>query len=154
VFPGNLQGRNIREVGPKGAVLVTVEDGQIVGPPRPLELDAVRWARAKVDVTGLESEGQLHSRLRERLTQTYDGAAAGRPLMVRVTISGQTLMHGDLAGRREALREEVRGIAVAISERLWIEKVQLHTAPVAVPNISDPTMRDELGSLMARSSVT
>ena len=29
VFPGNLQGRNIRETGSKGCTLVTVEDGHI-----------------------------------------------------------------------------------------------------------------------------
>src|SRR3546814_6974179 len=29
VFPGNIQGRTIRETGPKGAVIVTVEDGQV-----------------------------------------------------------------------------------------------------------------------------
>ena len=29
VFPGNLQGRSIRETGAKGAVLVDVADGQV-----------------------------------------------------------------------------------------------------------------------------
>ena len=31
VFPGNLQGRHIRETGPKGAALVTVTDGKVFG---------------------------------------------------------------------------------------------------------------------------
>ena len=31
VFPGNLQGRSVRECGPKGAVLVDVEDGEVNG---------------------------------------------------------------------------------------------------------------------------
>ena len=30
-FPGNLQGRHAREVGPKGCTLVTVENGAVVG---------------------------------------------------------------------------------------------------------------------------
>ena len=30
VFPGNLQGRHVRETGPKGACLVTVEGGEVV----------------------------------------------------------------------------------------------------------------------------
>ena len=30
VFAGNLQGRHVRESGPKGAVLVTVDDGRVV----------------------------------------------------------------------------------------------------------------------------
>ncbi len=29
VFPGNLQGRSVRECGPRGAVLVSVEEGRV-----------------------------------------------------------------------------------------------------------------------------
>jgi len=42
VFPGNLQGRNPRETGAKGAVRVTVEDGRIAD-VTPLILDGARW---------------------------------------------------------------------------------------------------------------
>lgn len=41
VFPGNLQGRSVRETGPKGAMRVTVEDGRISN-VEPLVLDAAR----------------------------------------------------------------------------------------------------------------
>jgi DNA repair protein SbcD/Mre11 len=150
VFPGNLQGRNIREIGRKGAVLVTVEGGRIAA--LPLALDAVRWARVEVDVMGVESEGGLHARLRDALTRAYDHQAEGRPLMVRVTISGQTPLHGELTGRRDALREDIRGIAVAVSERLWIEKVALRTAPLADSHPADLTLRDELSGLMAQGA--
>lgn len=149
VFPGNLQGRNIREVGPKGAVLVTVEDGHISEPPRFLALDAVRWARVEVDLVGIESEGELHGLLRDHLTRAFADQAEGRPLMLRVTLCGQTSMHGELSGRRGALREEVRGIAVAVSERLWIEKVDLRTAPIVKSAPADPALRDELSGLLA-----
>src|SRR5262245_29179345 len=42
VVCGNLQGRHIREIGAKGASLVTVEDGQIAEIV-PLHVDCVRW---------------------------------------------------------------------------------------------------------------
>src|SRR5690606_10500725 len=42
VFPGNLQGRHIRETGPKGCTLVTVDDrGRASCEFRPL--DVLRW---------------------------------------------------------------------------------------------------------------
>jgi exonuclease SbcD len=152
VFPGNLQGRNIRECGRKGAVVVSVEDGQVVGPPRPIALDAVRWARVDVDVAGVHAEAELHARLRDALGQAHEDHAEGRPLMARVTIGGRTALHGALHQRRDALREEVRAIAVAISAGLWIEKVALNTVPPVVSDPVDPTLRDELGSLLAQGA--
>ena len=152
VFPGNLQGRNIRECGRKGAVLVTVEDGEIVGAPRPVVLDAVRWARVEVDVTDAENEAGIHDRLRDALRRACDEHAEGRPLMVRVTIGGLTPLHGEMNRRREALREEVRGIALAISERLWIEKLVLRTMPPGAAAPADPTLRDELARLLAQAA--
>ena len=51
VFPGNLQGRHVRETGAKGAMLLTVEDGRLREPEfRPL--DAVRWASLDLDAAG------------------------------------------------------------------------------------------------------
>ena len=42
VFPGNLQGRHIRETGGKGACLITVEGREIVDFAR-IYIDVVRW---------------------------------------------------------------------------------------------------------------
>ena len=51
VFAGNTQGRHVRETGPKGAVVVRVEDDAIAHVEhRPC--DEVRWAHARVDARG------------------------------------------------------------------------------------------------------
>lgn len=150
VFPGNIQGRSIREIGPRGAVIVTVEDDRIVGAPRQIQLDAVRWAQVKIDVGNVESESDLHARLRDGLRLAYSDKADGRPLVVRVTVDGATSLHGDLSCRRDALREEVRAIAVAISDRLWVEKVVLGTEPYSASAQPDPALRDELGTILAQ----
>jgi DNA repair exonuclease SbcCD nuclease subunit len=152
VFPGNLQGRNIREVGPKGAVLVTVQDDRIIEPPTRIPLDAVRWARADIDMAGLETQDGLHRLLQDRLGQVHSDQAGGRPLMVRVILAGETPLHGELSRRREALREEVRGIAVAISEELWIEKVQLRTSAPGGQARAEGSVLDELAGLLAQGS--
>ena len=46
VYPGNLQGRSIRETGAKGAVLVDVADGNVTGLRR-LIVDRVRFAEMR-----------------------------------------------------------------------------------------------------------
>lgn len=128
VFPGNLQGRNIRETGPKGAVIVEVADGQ-VAEVRRLALDVVRWSRVDIDLSGFETEPQANDTIRSSLAAAFAGEADGRPVMARVRLLGDTPLHASLLGRRAVLREEVRAIASAISESLWIEKVVVATEP-------------------------
>lgn len=152
VFPGNLQGRSIREVGPKGAVLVSVEDERIVGEPVRLFTDEVRWSRVEIDVAGLDSDSDLIVRIRAGLQTAWREEGQGRPLMSRVTLTGATSLHGALGVRREALREDVRAVAVAISESLWIEKVILRTTPLGAASAADPTMRDELAGLLTQAT--
>ena len=48
VFPGNLQGRHIRETGTRGAMLVTADETGIQSVERVL-VDALRWHKAEVD---------------------------------------------------------------------------------------------------------
>lgn len=50
VFPGNTQGRHVRETGPKGCLLVTVQDGRVL--PEFRGLDMLRWSVCEVDVSG------------------------------------------------------------------------------------------------------
>ncbi len=53
VFPGNLQGRHLRETGPKGAVLVSVEEGEAEWIARAIRA-AIRWGKrpASAGTTG------------------------------------------------------------------------------------------------------
>jgi DNA repair exonuclease SbcCD nuclease subunit len=54
VFPGCIQGRHIRETGPKGGVLLTVTEG--AAPEiRHVPLDVLRWAHLPVDLSGAMS---------------------------------------------------------------------------------------------------
>jgi exonuclease SbcD len=134
VFPGNLQGRNIRETGPKGAVLVSVADRSVTE-VEPVALDVVRWALVEVALEGVTAEPQAHELIRQALSQALDQEADGRPLMVRVRLSGGTMIHDALAEGRDSLREVIRAIGAALSETLWIEKVVLATQP---PPVAQP----------------
>jgi exonuclease SbcD len=148
VFPGNLQGRSVRELGPRGAVLITVKDDRIVGEPERIFLDSIRWSRVDVDVSGVASEAELIARLRQALQAAWRDEAQGRPLMARVTVNGATALHGAMGMRRDAFREEVRAVAVAVSESLWIEKVLLRTSPIGEATTPGATLRDEIAALL------
>lgn len=130
VFPGNLQGRNVRETGSKGAALITVQSGAIESVEH-VPLDVVRWARVHVDATDLGTAADVETAIRAALIDVRDNEAGGRPLVARIDIKGSTLAHNELAARRQDLREDVRAIAASLSDQIWIEKVQLKTTPVA-----------------------
>lgn len=121
VYPGNLQGRNIRETGPKGAVLVEVADRQVAS-VMPIELDVLRWSRIEVACTDAGMDG-VTDLIRSSLGSAFPSEGAGRPLVARVALHGTSEFAGTLKDRAAELRDEVRAIAASISPDLWIEKV-------------------------------
>ena len=77
VYPGNLQGRSIRECGERGAVIVEVADG-VVAEVRRVVTDSARWAEVFVDATPHDDETSL-LRAVEAEVRPHAAAAAGRP---------------------------------------------------------------------------
>ena len=127
VFPGNTQGRTIRETGPKGAVIVTVEDAQIVTVER-VELDVLRWAHVEVDCTGSTADG-VPTLMRASLVSAWQDNAAGLPLVARISLTGQTTDAGALHDGVSSLRDDARAISASISPDLFIERVKVLVTP-------------------------
>ena len=131
VFPGNLQGRNIRETGRRGAVIVTVSETEEVSVER-LFIDVLRWESVSVDASGAGTLGEVALAVGRALEALVEAAASPVPHAVRVTINGATQAHGELFGLEAQLRAEVLAQIAAIShDRLWLEKVKIATEPLA-----------------------
>jgi DNA repair exonuclease SbcCD nuclease subunit len=127
VFPGNLQGRHARETGPKGATVVTVEDGRIAS-VEARALDVVRWEHVTLTAADDDRPEDVVERARGRLREVV-AAADGRPLAVRLAIVGRTRAHAQLAGNAPRWESELRQLASEIGggDALWIEKILLRT---------------------------
>ena len=124
VFPGNIQGRYIRETGSKGCSLVSVEDGRVVSVEQK-ELDVLRWAVCHIDAAGSDSIEHLLGLVRESL-EDERVRADGRPLAARVVIEGVTTLHGRFYENALQLQQEFRAIAAGLGD-VWIEKVVFNT---------------------------
>ncbi|WP_234052316.1 MULTISPECIES: DNA repair exonuclease [unclassified Xanthobacter] len=138
VFPGNLQGRHARETGPKGATLVRVEDGRITA-LEALALDAARFEALSVELTGADSRETVLERARAALAEAVD-QAEGRPLAVRVTLTGRSLMAAALRADPVQIREDMVALAAEVSEAVLIEKVSIQVEgprPAAAPLLAD-----------------
>jgi DNA repair protein SbcD/Mre11 len=131
VFPGNIQGRNIREEGAKGVTLVTVSDGR-VNRVRQAPLDLLRWATCTVDLSGCDTMDSVFALVGQAFALERQ-RAEGRILALRLVLSGISPVHTELLARTERWTEEFRGLAAGLGE-LWLEKVSFHTARPAEPN--------------------
>jgi exonuclease SbcD len=154
VFPGNIQGRNIRETGPKGCVLVTVGDGHEILECDQVRLDVIRWGRAVVDLSGAATIDELQERASDSI-RVLMGEAEARPLVLRVEFEGATLLHDQLVAE-SPWRDDLRALAADVgSESVWIEKIVLRTNPPArSTSLSGPLdeVHQYLLSLAGRSS--
>ena len=128
VFPGNIQGRHIREVGPKGCTLVTVENGEILEVEH-RDLDVMRWSLCELDVSTTETVDDIYEQVREGLQSALD-AAEGRPVAVRLVLQGACSVHSKLHADRERWIQEYRALATGLGGAgIWLEKVSIKTKP-------------------------
>lgn len=126
VFPGNLQGRHARETGPKGASLVTVEDGHLASVEH-RALDVVRWELVEVDVSSAGDPIDVVDQVKAELERRAE-AAGDRVLAARLVVSGATKANAALRRDVDKLVSELRGAAGStLGDRVFIEKVKLAT---------------------------
>jgi DNA repair exonuclease SbcCD nuclease subunit len=125
VYPGNIQGRNVRETGPKGAMRVAVEDGRVVSVSR-VPLDVARWEHVRVEASNCDDEEELLKRIEAQLSATY-AESEGRPLAARVTLEGVTPLHAQLVARREAIEADARAFGFRVAEDCWVEQIKITT---------------------------
>jgi DNA repair exonuclease SbcCD nuclease subunit len=126
LFPGNTQGRNIRETGKKGCMLVEIEDGCITR-VEPREVDVMRWAVASVDAKGSFGGDQVldevSGTLLHLLKENND-----IPLAVRIEIVGRTKAHREFLSDPERWKTGLRGVAADTGRgMIWLEKIRFNT---------------------------
>ncbi len=126
VFPGNLQGRSIRETGAKGAVLVTVEDGRIAY--ERLITDSARFAELTIAVESDDTAVALLRRIEDAIELIAD-AMEGRPLALRVRITGKSRVRKQLLSKAEDFRDEVQAACHRGHADIWLEKLDLRLEP-------------------------
>lgn len=126
VFSGNIQGRHIREVGPKGCLLLEV-DSRNQCRRTFHELDVVRWQRCQLDVSDVQHLDEVNDRFQawvgQLLTDSID-----RLMVVRVELRGATSLNHGLRRQQENLKASLQAIAVTHGRgQVWLEDLKCHT---------------------------
>jgi exonuclease SbcD len=144
VYPGNLQGRHARETGPKGAYLVTVDDGRIAGGPEFVPFDTVRWETIDIPVTGAADEDAALALAGAPIAAAIRNAQ-GRLLAARLRFIGATQACAVLQRNPAELREKLRAETAALGglETIWIEDVKVAVTPQNESTVaSEPLARE------------
>ena len=146
VMPGNPQGRDINEAGPKSATLVTIGDDRKIKVEE-RSTSVAQFERLRIDLAGADD-------WRDVLKQIDKGLLAGRAaassehLVARLKLTGATPLAWRLRSDADMLAEESRMFGAAIG-KTWIDKIELDcAAPRANESapLSDPVA--ELRALM------
>ena len=125
VYPGNLQGRSIRECGPKGAVFVDVQDGRVRDLRRVIT-DQARWAEVVLDAGGHENREALLRAVAQAF-RPVAGEAEGRLVAARLRLTGATALHRSLLADHSGFAVDALAAAQQNAEDIWIEKLRLDT---------------------------
>lgn len=143
VYPGCLQGRHAREVGPHGATLIEVEDGAIRSVTQQ-PVDVLRWAHVEVPLRDEERLRDVLERARGKFKEAWS-KTGGRSLVLRTTLTGQAPVHHALRADPQSIEAALRALAVEISpDELWLEKVIVETR--APPRPGSPARAHGAGS--------
>ncbi len=129
VYPGNIQALSIRETGPRGCYVVKVQDDGTINLEFK-ELDIVRFALCKIDISELGDLDALEQALLQSVTELRKHAG-GRMLIVRINLFGNGYLYSKLQDRQDldALLERQRDIFSDASPIVWIKDIVSSFAP-------------------------
>jgi exonuclease SbcD len=124
VYPGNTQGRHVGERGAKGCTLVRLDGGAVTRVEH-RDLDAVRWAELNVDASACEEPSDVVG-LAAAAIEDALAKSGGRPLAVRVVVSGTTPLAAEMSSFRAHWADEIRRMTIeAHADDVWVEKVKV-----------------------------
>jgi DNA repair exonuclease SbcCD nuclease subunit len=146
VYSGNIQGRHIRETGPKGCTLVSVDDGKVITVNHH-DLDVLRWASCEVDAAGTENAQEVLDLVFNHL-EAEIAKGVDRPLAIRLRVYGPCGAHLEIAIQPERWVNEIRSLVTDLSAgNIWLEKILFETTTEV--NLEEMmTRQDALGSLL------
>ncbi len=146
IFPGNLQGRHVRETGAKGAYLVAVEHNE-VSELQFVSCDVVRWAVVPVLLDNAEKIDDVIDSVEIALESAVSNEANGRLLVCRIEFKGRTVVHEQLVASEDQVLAEARASALGLGDEVaWVEKIVISTQTVVDPQIL-AKRKDAIGEL-------
>lgn len=128
VYPGNTQGRNIKETGEKGCYAVEVSNNEI-REIRFIPTHFVRWEQIAAGLEQTETMQDVLDRLYIHIEQIK--TSVNTPLILRLLLTGETNMHFEIKqpGVLQDLADSINEEFIRETNWVWIESIQAYTRP-------------------------
>ncbi len=135
LYPGNLQGRDAGELGPKSAEVISIDEaGSITHEPAPIH--SVLWQLQSLDVTGCATIDDVLDLARAAARKWTESLGGERGLVVRLQVVGQSEAHEPLSRTPEAghpaapelIREEIHGEFANADPFVLVDAVCINTS--------------------------
>lgn len=151
VFPGNIQGRSVRECGPRGCYLVDVDDrGDVT--LRFEALDTVRWQVLRIHLDDSTPVEDLE-RIVEREITRAAADADERTLALRLVFEGHGPAWNSAAADLVTTTARLRALGQHMAVPVHVEKLQLAPQePEQQAEASEPGPAGELHALVREFS--
>ncbi len=129
VYPGNPQGRDFGETGPKGCCLVEAAPDE---PPSIVFIpcQVIQFGEIQVDLTGESNVGAMASKLDEAISKLRMGDQKSSHI-IRLQYTGRTNLHRQLAtpGEATGLKDHFNESQTDRSSFVWIDSIDIQTRP-------------------------
>jgi DNA repair protein SbcD/Mre11 len=126
VYPGNTQGRHIKETGVKGCVVVSIDEREVR--LRHAALDVVRWKLVEIALAESDDTDALYAKARTAFDRAR-AEAEGRLCAIRVHVTGPCRAHAAITADRHKVLSELRALTFEWPDEVWLEECKLRTRP-------------------------
>jgi DNA repair protein SbcD/Mre11 len=108
VYSGNTQARHLKETGPKGCCLVTLNSGAPAN-IRFVPTDVVSYRSANVDISGASSINEVLRAIQSQVEELAKESLTHEGLVARLVLKGRTTIHNEIQNTEatKALADEV-----------------------------------------------
>lgn len=126
LFPGCLQGRHIKETGPKGCTILELRDGKLLSAEH-RAVDVLRWQNITIDANQTSNLDELLDLVEKTIHEEIEKAEE-RFLAIRFNLEGNCKNDEAITQNPELVKQQIRGRAADIGAGVvWVEKVNIST---------------------------
>lgn len=153
VYPGNTQGRDMQETGPRGCYVISVDDTREIDAEF-VPLDTVRWEQSDVRLDSARTMDDVLLAIDQKIFELRAGSD-GRPVVCRLALTGRGPVHDELArdGAVDDLLAHLRDSFVPDGHWVWIDSLDDRTRPIVDLEARAHEL-DFLGLLLSRAQAT
>lgn len=125
VYPGNSQGRNIRETGEKGCYLVQIDENKNIEASF-IPIDKIRWFIKEINISNIDNIQDLIDELIKE-KESIRSASDERDSIIRFRLNGRTSLNREIRDKEAEIIQILREDENDRKQFAWVESIVLNT---------------------------